>query len=101
MRNDSDQPITGRATFNVTPEQAGAYFVKTQCFCFDDQTIPARTEMRFPVIYFVEPGFATDRDTQNFDDVTLSYTFFPSAKPAKAAAVATAKPLGVAATPRL
>jgi cytochrome c oxidase assembly protein subunit 11 len=101
VRNDSDQPITGRATFNVTPEQAGAYFVKTQCFCFDDQTIPAQTEMRFPVIYFVQPGFADDRDTQNFDEVTLSYTFFQSTKPAKPAAVATAKPLGAASTPRL
>jgi len=101
VRNDGDQPFTGRAVFNVTPEQAGAYFVKTQCFCFDDQTIPAHTEMRFPVIYFVQPGFADDRNTSNFNEVVLSYTFFPSTTPPKPAAVATAKPLGAAPTPRL
>ena len=80
VRNDSDQPMTGRATYNVVPESAGAYFVKTQCFCFEAQTIPAHTEMRFPVIYYVQPGFAQDRETQKFEEITLSYTFFPVPK---------------------
>jgi cytochrome c oxidase assembly protein subunit 11 len=80
VRNDSDQPMTGRATFNVVPEAAGAYFVKTQCFCFDAQTIPAHTEMRFPVIYYVQPKFADDRETKGFEEITLSYTFFPVPK---------------------
>lgn len=80
VRNDSDQPLVGRATYNVVPESAGAYFVKTQCFCFDAQTIPAHTEMRFPVIYYVQPGFASDRETKGFEEITLSYTFFPVPK---------------------
>ena len=80
VRNDSDQPLTGRATFNVVPEAAGAYFVKTECFCFEAQTIPAHTEMRFPVIYYVQPGFARDRETEKFQEITLSYTFFPVPK---------------------
>ncbi len=80
VRNDSDQPITGRAVYNVAPDVAGAYFVKTECFCFDDQTIPGGTEMRFPVIYYVEPEFAQDRNTQLFQEVVLSYTFFRSEK---------------------
>jgi len=78
VRNDSDEPITGRAVFNIKPDVAGAYFVKTQCFCFDDQLIPARTEMRFPIIYYVEPEFADDRNTRLFQEVVLSYTYFRS-----------------------
>jgi cytochrome c oxidase assembly protein subunit 11 len=78
VRNDSDQPITGRAVYNVAPDVAGAYFVKTECFCFDEQTIPGGTEMRFPMIYFVEPEFAEDRNTRLFQEVVLSYTFFRS-----------------------
>lgn len=88
VRNNSDKPITGRATYNVEPSVAGAYFVKTQCFCFDDQTIPAKTEMRFPVIYYIQPEFAKDRNTRLFEEVVLSYTFWPSGKDAKTASAA-------------
>lgn len=84
VKNEGPVTITGRATFNVTPESAGAYFVKTQCFCFSDQTIGPGVEMKFPVIYFIEPPFATDRETKDFQEITLSYTFFRS--PTQAAA---------------
>jgi cytochrome c oxidase assembly protein subunit 11 len=77
VKNTGDKPLTGRAAYNVLPEAAGPYFLKTQCFCFSNQTIqPGQTE-RFPVIYYVEPKFATDINTKTFDEVTLSYTFFP------------------------
>jgi len=79
VTNRSDHPLTGRAVYNVTPLQAGAYFRKLQCFCFNDQTIAAHTTVRFPVVYFVDPGFASDPDTKAFTDVTLSYTFYPVA----------------------
>ncbi|MGC1301058.1 MAG: cytochrome c oxidase assembly protein [Caulobacteraceae bacterium] len=78
VKNTGDKPLTGRAAYNVLPESAGPYFLKTQCFCFSDQTIqPGQTE-RFPVIYYVEPKFATDINTRTFQEVTLSYTFFPA-----------------------
>jgi len=88
VTNNGTTPLTGRAAYNVVPESAGAYFLKTQCFCFSDQTIQPGKHMRFPVIYFVEPAFASDPDTKTFQEVTLSYTFFPvkAAKPAAAAA---------------
>ena len=80
VTNNSDQALTGRASYNVTPEGVGAYMRKLQCFCFNDQTIPAHTTVKFPVLYFIDPGFASDPDTKGFTDIVLSYTFFP-AKP--------------------
>ena len=37
--NTSAKTLTGTASFNVTPAEAGAYFNKIECFCFTEQTL--------------------------------------------------------------
>jgi len=91
VTNHSDKAITGRAVFNVTPEQAGAYFEKLSCFCFTDQTIQAGQTVEMPVLYFVDPKYADDPDTKGKGEVTLSYTFYPAVDAKPAAKVAAAK----------
>lgn len=88
VTNNSDQPITARASYSVIPESAGAYVRKLQCFCFSDQTLQPHKTVVFPMVYFIDPGFATDRETSEFHNVTLSYSFFQVPK-AKAAGTAT------------
>ena len=77
VTNTSDKPVTGQATYNVVPELAGAHFRKLECFCFREQTLAPGETMEFPVVYFVEPEYATDPDTKGKSEITLSYTFFP------------------------
>jgi cytochrome c oxidase assembly protein subunit 11 len=74
-KNLSNRPITGTASFNVEPEQAGRYFSKIQCFCFTEQTLKPGEEIRMPVIYYVDPKILTDPDASDVDEITLSYTF--------------------------
>lgn len=75
--NNSDHPITGTATFNVTPAQAGLYFTKIQCFCFTQQTLKPHETARMPVIFFVDPKMLKDPDEADVQTITLSYTFYP------------------------
>ncbi len=74
--NRSDGPVTGSAIFNVSPEQAGLYFTKIQCFCFTKQTLAAGASAEMPVTFFVDPKIVDDEDTKNISEITLSYTFY-------------------------
>ncbi|MGV3578060.1 cytochrome c oxidase assembly protein [Brevundimonas sp.] len=77
VTNTSDKPIQARASYNVVPEQTGAYFQKLQCFCFDDQTIAAGETKQFPMQYFIAPEMVDDAEVDGVNEITLSYTFYP------------------------
>ena len=75
--NLTDRAITGTAAFNVTPLEAGAYFTKVQCFCFERQTLEPGESVRMPVTYYVDPAILDDPDIGDVEEITLSYTFYP------------------------
>ena len=49
--NPTDEPIAGSASYNVAPYEAGKFFDKIDCFCFEEQVL--------------QPG----------ETITLGYTF--------------------------
>jgi len=82
-QNVSGKETYGRATFNVTPELAGAYFNKVECFCFTDTTLKPGETLDMPVVFYVDPDIVNVPELKDVKTITLSYTFFPieGAKP--------------------
>ncbi|XP_077527417.1 cytochrome c oxidase copper chaperone COX11 [Haemaphysalis longicornis] len=75
-RNPGDKPIDGIATYNILPFEAGKYFNKIQCFCFEEQRLNPHEEVDMPVFFYIDPEYAADPLLENCNDITLSYTFF-------------------------
>ena len=80
--NLTARTTTGTAVFNVSPEIAGQYFSKIECFCFSEQTLKGGESVDMPVVFYVDPKIHEDQDTKHIDEITLSYTFYPVEKPA-------------------
>ena len=86
--NPSDKPVAGTASYNVTPDAAGGYFSKIECFCFTEQVLAPGETAIMPVTFFVDPEIVTDREGQFVKEITLSYTFYQTALPETQAALA-------------
>ncbi|KAL5290496.1 COX11 family protein [Megaselia abdita] len=77
-KNPTDKAVTGISTYNVVPFEAGAYFNKIQCFCFEEQQLNPHEEVDMPVFFYIDPEFSADPKMEFVDTITLSYTFFES-----------------------
>lgn len=73
VRNESTNTVTAHAIPSVAPGLAARYLVKTECFCFAQQTLRPGETRRFPVRFFIDPKLPPTVPV-----VTLSYTFFSS-----------------------
>ena len=77
-KNLSDKPIVGMATFNVTPQAAGVFFNKIECFCFTDTYIEPGETLNMPVTFYVDPEMDQEKAMKALKTITLSYTFYES-----------------------
>ena len=75
VMNDLGRPVTAHAIMNTAPAAAMRYIVKTECFCFTDQTLQPGESREMPVVFRVSADAPPDLTT-----ISLSYTFFEARK---------------------
>lgn len=74
--NPTDRPVAGSASYNVFPYEAGGFFTKIQCFCFEEQILEPGETVQMPVTFYVDPEIVNDMDAKYVHTITLSYTFY-------------------------
>ena len=74
--NPTNRPVAGSASYNVAPYEAGGFFSKIDCFCFEEQVLAPGERVQMPVTFYVDPEIVADRDAQYVHTITLSYTFY-------------------------
>jgi len=70
-KNTADHPVTAVAIPSVSPGWAAKYLLKTECFCFNAQTLAAGETTIYPMIFFIDPSLPAD-----IPRLTLSYTLY-------------------------
>jgi cytochrome c oxidase assembly protein subunit 11 len=78
VENYGDETTYGVASFNVSPSTFGKYYSKLGCFCFEKQKLGPGEKASYILTFYLDPEIVNDSNTKNIEDVTLSYTFFPS-----------------------
>ncbi len=89
VTNNSDQPVVGMATYNVTPDKAGGYFNKVECFCFLEQRLEPHQTVDMPLLFYIDPEVTDDPSMKEVQEITLAYTFFKFKSPSTATGVST------------
>jgi len=85
--NPTDRVVAGTASYNVAPDNAGGYFTKIECFCFQEQVLQPGERVQMPVTFYVDPEMMQDPEARFIHEITLSYTFHETALPEEAAAL--------------
>ncbi len=69
--NKTNKPMVAQAIPSISPGLTAEYFIKTECFCFLEQTFKANEGRTMPVRFVIDPALP-----DKYRRITLAYTFF-------------------------
>jgi cytochrome c oxidase assembly protein subunit 11 len=70
-RNPRPKTMVAQAIPSISPARAAEYFHKTECFCFNQQSLEGGMSAELPLQFIVDQDLPRDIGT-----ITLSYTIF-------------------------
>jgi len=69
--NKTNHRMTVQAIPSITPGIAAKYLKKTECFCFEQQTLEGHEGMNMPLLFHLDTDLP-----QKVKTITLAYTLF-------------------------
>jgi len=73
--NLSDKEITSTAIFVASPESISPYLIKTECFCFKEQTLKPGESKLFTMVFYIDPSLDSDSNFNNLKELLFTYEF--------------------------
>ena len=74
-KNLSNKTITSTANFFVDPEAVQVYLIKTECFCFTEQTLKSGESQIFTMVFYIDPTLDSDWYFDDLKDLVFTYEF--------------------------
>ena len=74
-KNLSGRTITSTANFVVSPESIHPYLVKTECFCFTEQTLKPEESKIFTMVFYLDPSLDSDSNLDKLKELVFTYEF--------------------------
>ena len=72
-KNVSNKTITATADFTVYPKKILPYIIKTECFCFTEQTLQPGESQTFSMVFFLDPALDSDGELDEIKDIVFTY----------------------------
>ena len=74
-KNLSNRTITSTANFITEPEALQAYLVKTECFCFTEQSLIPGESKIFSMVFYIDPSLDSDWYFDDLKELVFTYEF--------------------------
>ena len=72
-KNLSTKFVTATADFIAYPKKITPYLIKTECFCFTEQTLAPGESQIFTMVFFLDPSLDLDKELDNIEDLIFTY----------------------------
>ena len=74
-KNLTNETLTSTANFVASPDTIQPYLIKSECFCFIEQTLNSGESKIFTMVFFIDPSMDSDKNFNDLKELVFTYEF--------------------------
>ena len=74
-KNLTNEILTSTANFVASPDTIQPYLIKSECFCFIEQTLNSGESKIFTMVFFIDPSMDSDKNFNDLKELVFTYEF--------------------------